>query len=145
MASRKSSSRRSRPARSRGRYGNAKPPTLPKIITHKNMGPLLDAISAEPYFSPGPVRQHLRPEWVYRQVVLEFPTGELARNGLNTLALVGMAGRTGQYETTALTGHEGFDAQGLEGKVRVRKPLFNALMNLRDLIPRRRGRIVVER
>ena len=45
-------------------------------------------------------------------------------------------------ETAPLDGKEDFLAQGLEGKVRVQKPLFSALMNLRDSLPKRRGRIV---
>lgn len=101
------------------------------------MKPLLDAISAEPYFQPGP-QTAPRPKWVDKVVVLEFPLGELAKDGLTTLALVGMGKN---YETAGLTGKEGFNAQGLEGKVRVRKPLFNALMNM-DLLPRGRGRIL---
>jgi hypothetical protein len=28
-------------------------PRIPKVVTHENMQPLLDAINAEPYFTPG--------------------------------------------------------------------------------------------
>jgi len=66
------------------------------------------------------------------------PTGELCEDGLKTLALVGR----GEYSTVALTGKEGFNAQGLEGKVVISKPLFNALMAMRDLINPHRGRIL---
>ncbi len=115
-------------------------PRVPRVITHKNMGPLLRAIENEPYFAPGPDRPHLRPAWAYRPVVLELPLGELARGGLETMALVGRA----RPEPMGLTGKEGFRAQGLEGKVQIRKPLFDALMNLRDIVPPHRGRILVE-
>jgi hypothetical protein len=56
-------------------------------------------------------------------------------------AMRSMVSGAKNYETTRLTGQEGFNAQGLEGKVRVRKPLFNALMNM-DLLPRNRARIL---
>jgi hypothetical protein len=112
-------------------------PNIPPVITHANMRPLLDAISAEPSFQPG---KHMlpRPAWLSQEVVLEFPLGELARDGLTTMALVGF-NRPQQMD---LTGREGFDAQGLEGKIQIRKPLFNALMNLRDILPPHRGRIL---
>lgn len=113
-----------------------KPPKLPKIITHANMDPLLDRISREPAYQPG--ARVSPPEWVHTPVVLEVPLGELAEGGLKTLALTG--GR--RPEVVDLTGKEGFDAQGLEGKVRIQKDLFAALMNLRDLIAPYRGRIL---
>jgi hypothetical protein len=115
------------------------PPVIPAVIDHKNMRPLLAAVSAEPFFQCGSRVPHNPDAWYWRPVVLEVPTGELAEDGMKTLALVGIGGN---YETCALTGREGFAAQGLEGKVRIRKPLFNALMNLRDLIAANRGRIV---
>jgi len=110
---------------------------IPKIITHKNMDSLLDTLSLEPYFQPGPSKAP-RPEWVDQEVVLEFPLGELAKGCLETMALAG----TSQVELLSLKGDEGFDAQGLEGKARVRKDLFMALMNLRDILPQYRGRII---
>jgi hypothetical protein len=114
-------------------------PVIPAVIDHKNIGPLLAAVSAEPYFQCGVSVLYNPDAWYWRPVILEVPTGELAEDGMKTLALVGVGGN---YETCALTGREGFAAQGLEGKVRIRKPLFNALMNLRDLIMAHRGRIV---
>jgi len=113
---------------------------LPRIITHKNMGPLLKALSKDPYLRCGSKRRHDPDDWFWQQVVLEVPTGELCEDGLKTLALAG----TGHHQSVLpLSGKEGFLAQGLEGKVMIRKPLFNALMNLRDLIPINRGRILV--
>jgi hypothetical protein len=114
------------------------PPVIPAVIDHKNIRPLLAAISAEPYFQCGVTVPYDPDAWYWRPVVLEVPAGELCKDGLTTLALVGRS----EYETVALTGREGFAAQGLEGKVRIHKPLFNALMNLRDLIQVHRGRIV---
>jgi len=113
---------------------------LPHVITHKNMEPLLRAVCEEPYFQIGRKTIYDPSAWYWRAVTLEFPLGELAKDGLTTIALVGR----NKYETVALTGKEGFNAQGLEGKVRVRKDLFMALMNLRDVLPARRGRIVVD-
>jgi len=110
---------------------------IPKIITHKNIEPLLDAIAREEYFQPGSTKVP-RPEWVNQEVILEVPLGELTRGCLETLALAG----TRQVELLPLKGDERFDAQGLEGKARVRKDLFMALMNLRDILPAYRGRII---
>lgn len=107
-------------------------------ITHSNIEPLLRTLEGEPYFQPGSGTPDNPASWYRQEVILEVPTGELTRDGLTTLALLGK--RT--YESARLTGKEGFDAQGLEGKVRIRKDLFGALMNLRDIIPLHRGRIV---
>ena len=113
--------------------------TVPRMIDHDNMQPLLDALEEEPCYQPGPSAPMPQPEdWHQQLVWLEFPTGEAARDGLTTLALIGR----NYNETASLDGREGFLAQGLEGKVRVQKPLFSALMNLRDILPKRRGRIV---
>jgi len=110
------------------------------IITHKNLQPFLDRLMAEPEFAIG---SHTRPEggvW-YRQIVtLEFPTGEACKDGLTALALMG----SNSHECVPLTGKEGFDAQGLEGKIQVRKDLFGALMALRDILPEHRGRIIAD-
>jgi hypothetical protein len=111
---------------------------LPKIITHKNMGPLLDQLQREPYFKIGSKVRYDPEDWYWKIVHLEVPTGELAEDTLKTIAIVGH----GEIEHLPLTGKEGFNAQGLEGKVSIAKRLFNALMNMRDLIPERRGRIV---
>jgi hypothetical protein len=110
-----------------------------KIITHKNLDYWLKKVQGEPYFQCGSTVKET-PAWCYEEVTLEFPMGELCKDGLTTIALVGRE----RPEPTDLTGKEGFDAQGLEGKVQIRKPLFNALMNLRDLLPPFRGRIILD-
>ena len=112
--------------------------TIPTVITHRNIEPLLRAIDSDPYFRPELAHKAKRPAWIDTPVVLEFPVGEITESGLKTMALLGR----NRYETTALTGKEGFAAQGLEGKIRVRKNLFTALMNMRDLLPLHRGRIL---
>lgn len=109
---------------------------LPKIITHANADPIFNKICKLPCMQPGPELQ--RPPWIDTPVTLEFPTGELCRDALRTLALIG-SGR--DYELAELDGSERFNAQGLEGKVRVRKSLLAALLNL-DLLPEYRARIV---
>jgi hypothetical protein len=111
---------------------------MDKIITHRNMGPLLRKLEAEPEFQCGVSYRPTGKEWYRETVSLEFPLGELAKDGLTTLALVG----TRTPEHGPLTGKEGFNAQGLEGKASVRKDLFSALMNMRDILPAQRGRIV---
>lgn len=110
---------------------------LPKIIDHKNMGPLLNKVSGLSCYQPGSTDDP--PEWVHKKVILEIPLGELCEDALKTMALLG---RRSQPDPMELTGKEGFNAQGLEGKVRIEKDLFAALMNLRDLIPPNRGRIL---
>ena len=112
---------------------------LPKIITHKNMGPILDAIAALPCYQCGAPLDLEPPAWVHQLVILEVPAGELCESGLKTMALKGR----NEHAVCDLDGKEGFNAQGLEGKVRIRKDLFGAIMNLRDLIAPFRGRIVV--
>lgn len=118
--------------------GDARP-KLPRIITHANYDAVLDKyIRNHPSMQPGGGHLLPQPAWFHEDAILEVPTGELARDGLTTMALVGRS----RPEPAALTGDEGFNAQGLEGKVRIRKPLLNALLNL-DIIPRHRGRVIV--
>lgn len=112
---------------------------LPKVITHKNMGPILDAISREAEFQPGFKGPYKKKAWYRKIVKLEFPIGELAKGWLQTVALVGPRP---DYELKELTGKEGFVAHGLEGKAVVEKELFGALMNLRMTLPSYRGRIL---
>jgi hypothetical protein len=111
---------------------------IPKIITHKNMEPLLDALQREEEFQPGYKGRDKPDAWYRRQVTLEFPLGELAKGWLNTFPLVGFQ----RPEVLPLDGKEGFSAQGLEGKAAVHKDLFMALMNMRDILPPYRGRII---
>jgi len=108
------------------------------IITHKNINKWLDRLQCEPEFQPGPA-PIIPDAWYRQQVTLEVPTGELAKDGLTTLAIIGRS----YPEIVPLTGKEGFAAQGLEGKAQITKDLFGALMNMRDLIPANRGRIVL--
>ena len=113
---------------------------IPRVITHKTMGPLLAAISREPEFQCGSREPYDPSKWYRREVILEFPTGEIAKDMLTTMALLGRR----DYETAVIDGSEQWNAQGLEGKIRVRKELLAALMNLRDILPEHRGRIVTE-
>ncbi len=127
------------PARGRGLnpagYDPA-PVEIPAVITHDNMEPLRAALQREPEFQPGPQRINRR-GWYRQPVYLEFPTGELAKGGLQSMALVGHRER----QSLPIEKGDRFDAQGLEGKVRVEKDLFGALMNM-DLLPRGRGQIL---
>ena len=109
------------------------------VITHQTLEPWLEKLKGEPYFQCG-TRVSKPPEWAFEEVTLEFPVGELCKDGLTTLALIGRQ----RPEPIPLTGREAFNAQGLEGKVQVRKPLINALLNLRDLLPPFRGRILFD-
>jgi len=108
-------------------------------ITHKNRDAWLDRLRAEPFFQIGNKTPYDPGAWYNQTVVLEVPTGELARDGLTTIALIGRS----PHETAPLTGKEGFNAQGLEEKVVIHKPLVNALLNL-DIIPEKRGRVVID-
>ena len=111
---------------------------IPKVITYKNIEPLLDALLNEPEFKIGCQAEYDASKWYRQTVTLEVATGELTKDGLTTMALVGCS----PYTTENLTGKEQFNAQGLEGKVAIRKELFGALINMRDLIAPYRGRIV---
>jgi hypothetical protein len=120
-------------------FGQHNPaPKVPAVIDHSNMWDLLYAIAAEPYYQAGSRVPRDPHAWYNRIVTLEFPTGELAEGGLKTMALVGHE----TPESLPIKGDEKFNAQGLEGKVRIHKPLVNALLNLRDLLPAHRGRIL---
>ena len=110
------------------------------IITHENLQKYLYRLLKEDEFSPGYKGKSDPDKWYRELVWLEFPTGEAARSGLQTLALIGKH----NPEHVSIDGTEGFNAQGLEGKVRVRKELFSALMNMRDLLPKNRGRIITD-
>jgi len=116
------------------------PPTLtktqqlPKYITHANYRPIWHRINAE-------AREYQRPMGdAIRLVVMEVPLGELADGNLVKLL---MLTQLGAPITAALTGNEGFAAQGLEGKARCRMYLGGALLLLDNgMIKPFRGRIV---
>ena len=112
--------------------------TLPKIITHKELEFILKLVDREPYFKIGNKSIYNLNDWFWKVCILELPVGEICEDELKTMALIGK----NSYETLGITGREGFVCQGLEGKVCIQKPLFYALMNMRDLIPKYRGRII---
>lgn len=107
-------------------------------ITHRNLRYYLHKLLREPSLACGGPHRNGK-EWFDKPCTLEFPLGELARDGLTTIALVGR----GPVEPVTSTGNEGFKAQGLEGKVQIVKPLINALLNMRDLLPEHQGRILL--
>ena len=112
---------------------------MPKHITHKTLNTWLDRIEQEPEFQIGSKAKYNPGAWYRQKVTLEFPVGELCKDWLSKIALIGVQSPC----ITSLTGKEGFDAQGLEGKVTVEKDLFSALMNMRDILPANRGRILL--
>jgi hypothetical protein len=107
------------------------------IITHKNLQLYLDKLACEPYFQSGFDVGYDPDAWFEKEVILEFAAEALLEDGLTTLALVGRC----PWRIVVIIGTEKFGVNGLGGKMQVRKPLVNALFNLRDLLPR--GRIVV--
>ena len=108
-------------------------------LTHKDIEPMLDRLAQEPEFKCGSTYKPTGQEWYRQAVWLEFPLGELAKDSLTTLALTGMVPPT----IAKIEPCDRFNAQGLEGKARVRKQLFGALMAMRDLLPEHRGQIVI--
>lgn len=109
-------------------------------ITHKNLQEWLDKLAQVPYLQIGSNACYDSKGWYAKSVMLEFPMGELCKDGLTTIALIGFT----HVSPMPLTGKEGFVAQGLEGKIQINKPLINALLNLRDLLPTHRGRILLD-
>jgi|SRR5581483_5697028 len=114
---------------------------IPKVITHENAGPLREALLKFEHFQPGPHKcgKECHQAWWAQEVTLELPTGELAVSGLQTLALTGSFHPT--LAVAPIVPQDRFNAQGLEGKVRIRKPLLNALLNL-DIIAPQRAQII---
>ncbi len=110
------------------------------IITHRKLQPYLDKLLRESYLQPGYQGGYDYNAWFEQEVLLEFPCGELAKDALTTLALIGRQ----RPEIVRIGEHESLDANGLEGKARVRKPFILALLNMRDILPYGRGRIVIE-
>ena len=108
------------------------------IITHKNLRYWLGKLADHPDMQCG-ARTHDPDAWFRANCTLEFPLGEIARDSLTTLALLGRE----RPDPAPLTGKEGFNAQGHEGKIAIDKPLIGALLNMRDLLPEYRGRILV--
>jgi hypothetical protein len=112
-----------------------------KALYHKDIEPYLDKLANEPEFRIGNFGKY-KPdgkEWYRERVYLEFPIGELANGFMTRLALCG------RQEPIALPIETGdkFNAQGLEGKARVERDFFGALMAMRDILPKHRGRIVL--
>lgn len=107
---------------------------LPKYITHANYKPIWHRLRAE-------ASEHGRPLGdAKRIVVVEVPLGELADGNIAKLL---MLTQLGGPTVCALTGDEGFSAQGLEGKARCRMYLGGALLLLDNgMIKPFRGRIV---
>lgn len=112
-------------------------PTIPAVITRENDQQVRDLFLQEPAYQIGAPSNIRPPAWVHQEVILEVPLGELARGGLQTMALIGRS----SFRNVPLTGKENFDAQGLEGKVQIKKDLFSAVMNL-DILPHHRGRVL---
>lgn len=110
-----------------------------KTIYHKDLQPYLTKIQNEPEFQCGSRYNPTGQEWYRKEVLLEFPMGEIAKDFLTTIALVGRS----PYNSAPIGKNDRFNAQGLEGKVQVKKDFFAALMNMRDLLPENRGRIVL--
>lgn len=114
---------------------------LPKIITHKNMEEFRKELFS---FAKDPKNwEELKnPDfWGNQGVTLEYPIGEIAESFTKTLVLTNNGAKP---NVVSLSGKEGFNAQGLEGKCRVRKPLVQALIALAMTSPFR-GRIVTDK
>lgn len=124
------------------KYRGSLPAGFPRVINHGNLLEVLDYMEAQIGTDCASVNRFFeqRDHVLFRIVTLEFPTGELAKDFLSRMALVGRS----CPRPVALTGKEGFDAQGLEGKVQARMELWAAITKLRDILPAGRGRIVVE-
>jgi len=101
---------------------------MPTIINHKNVGKTWDNLCKSGSGAGGNL------------VTLEAPLGELAKGDFVLDMLFSQTDKD-SIKTEALTGKEGFNAQGLEGKFSVRVPLAFGLMVLRRLPPFR-GRVL---
>lgn len=114
------------------------PVLIPKVINHKNMRELYDLADR---MTEEQLQKVVNDPWHWfnMPVLLEFPMGELFRDPVTTTLLTGME----RPEVMDLTGDEKFNAQGLEGKARVTRPLGMALMLLSKL-PEYRGRIITQ-
>lgn len=108
----------------RHRHGHEGAPHIPQAITHANADAIRTVVAPLLVYQPGPVAAKYKPPvWGHQEAVFEFLLGRSS------------------FWSASLTGKERFDAQGLEGKVQVRKPLFNVILNL-DLLPEHRGRVL---
>lgn len=116
------------------------------IYDHTDIARLQDLLDAEPYFRCGAPPCN-RPSWVDQPAALEVPLGELCDSDPVTSlgGLVAMQKGMGSIivETGPITGKEGFNAQGLEGKAIIHTTLFDAFLKLRDYCRPNRARIVV--
>ena len=112
--------------------------TVERRIDHKNLRRYLRRLLMEPEFRVGSRAKPCSEAWYREPCYLVLALGELCEDGLKTLALVGRE----EPEIIEIPKNARFNAHGLEGACRIRKPLFNALMNLRDLVPQYRGYIL---
>ncbi len=127
-----------------GTYGgdSLRPPfAVERRIDHKNLGRYLKRLQQEPEFQIEYRGKPRQGAWYRQPCYLVLALGELAEDGLKTMALTGMS----EPEIIEIPKNARFNAQGLEGACRIRKPLFNALMNLRDLVPQYRGYVLTDR
>ena len=113
-----------------------------KTLYHKDIPPFLRKIETEPEFQTGSKYVPTGQEWYRQKVFLEFPLGEIAKDMLTTITLIGT--KKQQYKTLPIEKNDRFNAQGLEGKMQVEKEFFSALMNMRDLLPPYRGKIICD-
>ena len=90
----------------------------------------------------GKPTEHPCYNWCEQDAAVEFPLGELTGEPLKIAALTGFG--THRQEVCPIVRQDKFNAQGLEGKCRVHKNLFMAIMNL-DVLPKYRGQVVVPR
>ena len=106
---------------------------LPPIIDQRNYGVITEEVARLTQDREAWSETYDGSHWLNREVTLEFALGELAEDGFKTIALVG----TKNYTVMPLTGGERWNAQGIEGKVIIRKPLREALANIQILKPYR--------
>jgi len=111
---------------------------IPKRITCKNKGPVRKAAEELAGDSVAWDKAINDPDhWLNMPVYLEFPLGELCKEGLYTLAIAGRQ----QPEILGIEESDRFNAQGLEGKGRIVKTLCSALTTT-DLMPDWRWQII---
>lgn len=116
---------------------------LPRVIRDNNVEPIRRKLEDMAIDLPAWRKAHAdKSHWINTPVKLEFPGGETCEAEIKTLALLGPAG---QYEYANITEDDRFDAQGLEGKIVVRRPLFVAIALIRLFKPHRWQIVVREK